>query len=389
MGSLVTYLKNEQRTFAELPFNPVDSLVLSSLSYLNFEENAILPEYAGAQVNLDAHGAQRVGVFDVLSLCKRQPLVAGSWVEDAEETTQFLKALRASRRYRSVQAAFYTNEHARSVDKQFSAVTFFFDNSQGEAAYVAFRGTDGSLAGWKEDFNLAYKQVIPSQRSALSYLSGVASATTCPLILGGHSKGGNLAQYAALCCPESTYTRIEAVYDHDGPSFLEDPSPRSNSASYKAKLHKSVPESSAFGMILERRDSYSVVQSSAFALFQHHPFSWIVEGDDFKYQDDLNASAQFFDEALDTWLRSRTPKERERFIQTIYDLITETNATSWAEFQSKLASNLATIIGAHSKLDSDTRKFLNQTITGLFSTLRDQTIDRIKTSSVFSFGSKA
>ena len=131
-------------------------------------------------------------------------------------------------------------------------------------------------------------------------------------------------------------------------------------------------------MILERRDDYRVVQSSASAIFQHHPFSWMVDGDDFVYQEDLNASAQFFDEALDTWLRSKTPAERERFIQTIYDLIMQTNATSWADFQTRLGANMATVMGAGSKLDADTKQFLISTLGSLGATLKNQTIARIK-----------
>lgn len=378
MGSIVTFLKNEQRSFTELRFTPVDALVFTSIAYFDFDANAVLPEYAGAKANLNAHDNSRVSIFDLLTLCGNAPLISNSWLEDSQEAFQFLKALRTSRRYRDVTAAFYVNEFSEQVDKQFSAVTLFYEEEHEEVAFVAFRGTDGTLTGWKEDFNLAYKQVLSSHRTAVSYLSGVASSFQGNLRVGGHSKGGNLAQYAACCCDESVFNRILGIYDQDSPSFLEDPSPRRNSAAYQEKLHKYVPESSVFGMILERRDSYSVVQSSAFALFQHHPFSWIVEGDNFVYQEEINASAQFFDEALDSWLRSRTPAERERFIQTIYDLITETNASSWSEFQSKLASNLATVIGAGSKLDPDTKEFLGQTISGLFSALRDQTIERIK-----------
>ena len=104
----------------------------------------------------------------------------------------------------------------------------------------------------------------------------------------------------------------------------------------------------------------------------------MVEGDDFVYQQDLNASAQFFDEALDTWLRSKTPAERERFIQTIYDLIMQTNATSWADFQTRLGANMATVMGAGSKLDTDTKQFLISTLGSLGATLKNQTIARIK-----------
>lgn len=378
MDSIVTYIEREQRTFTESPVNAVDSLVLSSLCYFNFDKLVLKPELSTVSCPLDTHTSTPVLLSDILALCDADWLTEGSWLKDSEDTLRFVQAIRASRRYRNVSVAFFVDEISDAVDKQFSATTFFLQSTSGAIAYIAFRGTDGTLTGWKEDFNLSYKPVIPSQRSALAYVSGVSSATQCPLILGGHSKGGNLAQYAALCTDESTYQRIVAVYDHDGPSFLEDPSPRRTTADYDCKLHKLVPESSAFGMILERRDDYRVVQSSASAIFQHHPFSWIVNGDDFVYQEDLNASAQFFDEALDTWLRSKTPAERERFIQTIYDLIMQTNATSWAEFQTRLGANVATVMGAGSKLDSDTKQFLASTLRSLGATLKNQTIARIK-----------
>ncbi len=382
MDSIVTYIEREQRTFAETSFNPVDSLVLSSLCYLNFEAISV-DSLQGCSINLDVHTSRQVLLADILSLIPANQLALGSWLEDAEDTARFFLAVRASRRYRTVTVSLYANEYAKAVDKQFSACTFSFEDAEGPCSYIAFRGTDGSFTGWKEDFNLAFQPVISSQRTALSYLSGVASARCGRLLLGGHSKGGNLAEYAALCTDEATYTRIAAVFNHDGPSFLTDPSPRRDTEEYKRKLCKLVPESSAFGMILERRADYRVVQSSAFAVFQHHPFSWLVEGDDFLYQEEINSSAQFFDEALDAWLRSKTPAERERFIQTVFDLFVETDAESWAEFQENLGSNVASMIGAGSKLDPDTKRFLGSTIAGLASTLRNQTLERLR-----NFGSR-
>lgn len=382
MDSIVTYIEREQRTFAETPFNPVDSLMFCSLCYLNFE--AITDEaLQNCPINLDVHTSRQVLLADILSLVPASQLSWGSWLEDADDTERFFLAVRASRRYRSVTVSLYANEYSKAVDKQFSACTFSFEDDKGTCSYIAFRGTDGSFTGWKEDFNIAYQPVISSQRTAVSYLSGVSSAYGGRLLLGGHSKGGNLAEYAALCTDEATYERIEAVFNHDGPSFLADPSPRRDTDVYRKKLCKLVPESSAFGMILERRGDYRVVQSSAFAVFQHHPFSWLVEGDDFLYQEEINSSAQFFDEALDAWLRSKTPAERERFIQTVFDLFVETDAESWAQFQENLGSNVASMIGAGSKLDPDTKRFLGSTIAGLGSTLRNQTLERLR-----NFGSR-
>ncbi|WP_080797370.1 Mbeg1-like protein [Arabiibacter massiliensis] len=368
MRNIVAYMAEEQRTFAESPFNPVDSLVFSTLAYLNYEEAPCLPAEPG----------ERVLLHDVVMLADWDALTAHSWMEDAKDTRDFLHVLSASRRMRDVRVAFYANELSEAVEKQFSAVTLFFPAAAGETAYLAFRGTDGSFAGWKEDFNLCFKRVIPSQRTAAAYVSGVASAFGGPLILGGHSKGGNLAEYAALTVDEGAYARLEGVYNHDGPSFLEDPSPRIDDVRFCALLHKTVPESSAFGMILERRADFRVVVSSALSVFQHEPFTWQTEGDDFVYQEALNPTAVFFDEALDAWLRSKAPEERERFIDTIYELLASTEAASWAEFQEKLFANTRQVLGARSKLDAETKSFIWQTIGSLGGILKNETIKRFK-----------
>ena len=139
-----------------------------------------------------------------------------------------------------------------------------------------------------------------------------------------------------------------------------------------------MPESSAFGMILERRADYRVVRSSAMSVFQHEPFTWLTEDDDFVYQEALNPSAVFFDEALDAWLRSKAPDERERFIDTIYELFASTEAGTWSEFQTKLFANTRQLLGARSKLDAETKSFIWQTLGSLGGILKDETVKRFK-----------
>ncbi|RDB62386.1 hypothetical protein C1878_08700 [Gordonibacter sp. 28C] len=371
MGNIVSYIQENQRTFAESPFNPVDSLVFSTLCYFNFEASGLV----------DPSSPERVLLHDVAALSDWRQLTCASWLEDAKDTRAFLHAVMASRRLRDVALAFYANERSSAVEKQFSATTFVVPGAGGAGdplACLAFRGTDGSFAGWKEDFNLCFKSVIPSQRAAAAYLSGVASAVAGPLAITGHSKGGNLAEFAALAADEGAYARLEGVYNHDGPSFLDDPSPRMRDARFASLLHKTVPESSAFGMILERRADYRVVQSSALSVFQHEPFSWQVEDRDFVYQEALNPSAVFFDEALDAWLRGKTPRERERFIDTIYELFASTEASTWAEFQENLFANTRRMLGSGTKLDAETRSFIWQTLGSLGGILKNETVKRFK-----------
>lgn len=353
METIVDYLEREQRTFDELAFSPVDSLVFSSLVYFNFDAAHVVERQSPSEVLL----------HDVVALTPHDALTSSSWLEDAEDTRRFVQAVMASRRLRSVRVKFFVNEFASAIEKQFSAATFVIPGaaSATDLLYVAFRGTDGTLAGWKEDFNLTFKDVIPSQVAAASYLSGVASTCVCPLVVGGHSKGGNLAEYSALTCDDSVFDRIVGVFDHDGPAFFDDPSPRIGSPGYADKLHKTVPSSSVFGLMLERRDSYRIVQSDALPFLSHSPFAWMVEGCDFAYDQQLTRGSTTFDQTLDEWLHSVDAERRELFIDTVYELFISTEASTWSEFQENLPKNIATMVGQGARLDAETRGFLLRT----------------------------
>lgn len=364
METIVDYLKREQRTFRESPLCPPDSLVFSTIVYFNLEA---APCFSGQPT-------ERALLHDIVALSDPSELMSGSWLEDSELKESFYDRVMASRRLRDVEVSFYVHETAESVEKQFCAMTFFLPDG---SAYLAFRGTDGSLAGWKEDFNLCFKEVIPSQASAVSYLSGVASSFDGSIYVGGHSKGGNLAEYSALVCDESVYRRVVGVYNHDGPSFLEDPSPRIEDGRFGEIFQKTVPASSIFGMLLERRRDFDIVQSNAMPVLSHAPFSWLVEGDDFVYERELGKSTVVFDRTLNDWLASVTPEARERFIDTLYELFTSTNAATWSEFQTNLFGNVRLMLSQGRSLDQETKSFIVKTFRIALSILRQETAKTI------------
>ena len=360
MANIVSYLAREQRTFQEEPFNVVDGLVMATLAYLRYERYDRMP----------TNPAEPVRLHDVIALTSWKALVAGSWMRDASDSRPFLRALMASRRYRDAFVSFYANEHSDAVEKQFSAITLTVGDGR---SYLAFRGTDGSLAGWKEDFNLCFMDVTPSQRAAVAYVSGVASALPGRIVLTGHSKGGNLAQYAALCVASGVYGRIDRVCNYDGPSFLSDPSPRVDDAAYHAMLFKAVPESSLFGMILESGRDYHVVQSSAMLIFQHEPFSWLVSHDDFLYQQRLNRTAVWADGTLDGWLKTRTPEQRAQFIDTIYDFVAASGVKTSQDLHRNFGSIVVNVATSTAKLDPETRSFILDTLKALLGVVGSET----------------
>lgn len=369
IATIVDYLAAHPEGFDETPFTPVDSLVLSSLAYLDFD----------AYRYDDVHASAGIPIVDIVRFTPMDDMVASGWIKASKDLPAFLEALLRCHRYADLSVGYFVNENAAVIEKQFCACTFGFDG--GRSHYIAFRGTDGTFAGWKEDFNLSYRKIIPSQRSAERYVSGVLSAlpATGRVFMGGHSKGGNLAEFAAATMDESGYRRIERVFNHDGPSFLHAPAPRIAQRHFKEKLHKTVPESSIFGMILEHRDDYAVVQSDASGIFQHNPFTWLVDDDDFLYQDGLNASAALFDETLDRWLRSCTPEQRETFIDTFYDLIVSSDATTWHEFQEGgLIGNVAGVLRDGRRLDSETKEIIAHTMRNLGSVANATVRERIR-----------
>lgn len=355
---MADYLRETQAGFDKLPFTPVDSLVLSSLSYIDFDAYA----YG------DVHDGSFIPVIDILRFTPLENMLSSGWMKKASELPDFLTALARSRRFADLRVGFFANETTAVIEKQFCACTFRVgDKDNAPIAYLAFRGTDGSLAGWKEDFNLSYMPTIPSQKTATAYMSGVLSAlpTDMPVYAGGHSKGGNLAEFAALTIDEGGYQRIRRIFNHDGPSFLDAPSPRIDTAEFKAKLDKTVPESSVFGMILEDRDEFRIVKSDARGFFQHIPFTWVIEGNDFATQTGLNSSAKMIDTTLDRWLRSCSQEDREVFIDTIYELLTSDDIKSWADFQNGFVSNMAALMRDGRNLDDGTKEIIGQTIRNL------------------------
>ena len=338
MKNIVDYAQEELRTFDEMPFNDVDSLILSWLSYFRFP--SCVPE---------VRSWSGVG----LSSLFRAELFEGMFghTYDPQGSRRLFTAVVASPRFRDVVARGYVEEMDRGEQKQFSAVTFSFGD---DFSYVAFRGTDGTLVGWKEDFNMAFQCPVPSQRSALDYLAKASSHTNGRLFVGGHSKGGNLAVYASAMSPCAVKDRIVRIYSHDGPGFLGTVLESGEFASVSGLVRKTVPQSSMIGMLLEQQEEYSIVESSRFSFWQHDPFSWVVDGDGFHPYTTITPDARFFNRTLNEWVKSLSREQREMVVDTLYGLVDTDNANTFADVK----ANIPTILQAASKLDDSTKQFL-------------------------------
>ena len=349
MGNIIEYVENNMNTMVQQPFNAVDSLVLSQLSYLRFER--IVPQLS-----------DRAAPVRMTELLKAE--LFGSMFQnllDIENNKRFLFVIAASPRFRNFGISHYSNLYDPVLEKQFSAVTFTLED---RTAYIAFRGTDSTFIGWKEDFNMAYISPIPSQEAGVKYLSAVAKRMPRMMKLrtGGHSKGGNLAVYAAIKCAPEVQKRIIGVYNHDGPGFKDSLFESAGFLKIKDRIHTTLPEESLVGMLLQHHEDYAVIKSSRHGIMQHDPFSWSIENDDFVYADQIKSGAMHRNKALNDWLNQMTEEKRKQIVNVLFQVIDTPAADTINELSDDWRGNVGAMLGAFKNIDAETRKFLSQAL---------------------------
>lgn len=351
MNNMITYAEETLATFDRQSFNRVDSLILSWAAYLRLpEERPEVCDWQGLRLG-ELFRAEDFGC-----------LFQRHW--DVRGSRRLFTALAASPRFRDLRVTGYTQQADPELEKQFAAVTFQWGDKW---SYVAFRGTDSTLVGWKEDFNMAFQYPVPSQEAAQRYLAQAAKHCKGELRVGGHSKGGNLAVYAAAHSAGEVRERITRVYSHDGPGFLGAVLRSGEFQTIESKIDKTLPQSSLVGMLLEQQENFRIVKSDRVGLWQHDPFSWLVEGNDFCFLEELTPDAQYLDKTLNRWIGSLTTAERERFVDSLYALVDATHIETLAQLRSQWQESVPAILRAASQLDPDTKEFLFQTGMALIS----------------------
>jgi len=305
MADLFDYIQwRGDLTFKQDPVNCVDALIFSALSYLSIGGSA--EERPDIPISLRNASEEFFRHKDAEDRCRVKADM--SLLMAAAESERFGNALLLQ--YRSILLP--------EEETQFAAVTFLLDDN---SAFLAFRGTDYSLVGWKEDFNMTFQETIPAQRLALEYTTEIASRYQIPLRLGGHSKGGNLAVFAAVKSAPEVRERIRSVYNHDGPGFTDYVM---NDPAYKeiaSKVRTIIPQSSVIGMLLDHEEPYTIIKSKTIGLLQHDPYSWEVMGKDFIPMQEITADSHFTNLTIRKWLADMTIEERNEIVDTVYDLL--------------------------------------------------------------------
>lgn len=258
---------------------------------------------------------------------------------------------------------YYIDVIEKEWETQFSAVTLFLDDGM---VYVAFRGTDETIVGWKEDFNMAFLSPVPGQAMSVKYLDMVTGEFDNPFYVGGHSKGGNLAVYSAMNCRPSGQERIRKIYSMDGPGFPPEVLAACGYEKIAGRVVKLLPHSSMVGMLFEWNTDYQVVESRSFGLAQHNPYNWLVKDGEFVMADAIYERARLMDNTLNEWIVSMDKEKARTFVDTLYRVITASEAEDLIAFTADWRKSMNGMVAAMKEVDDETAEVLKEIVRALF-----------------------
>lgn len=303
-----------------VPVNEIDKYIFACIGKPDF--TGIIPRDNSTTVSIkeasDAYFATHNDADDKLGL------IASS------KTLPLLRKAAEAERYADVKLSGFINKVIVEKTEQFSALTV---QSPDGVNYISYRGTDDTIVAWKEDCELAVLDTVPAQRDALKYLEWAAKAYEGPLVVCGHSKGGNLAVYASCMASEAVQERIIEVYNYDGPGFME---PFFENEGYKRmekKIRTVVPYKSIVGMLLNQAGALDVIQTEEnVGIGGHDGCTWEVCRGRFGHCEELSDMSKIFRAAIAEALDNMDAAERGELVDEIFDVLTSTGAFMLSDF---------------------------------------------------------
>ena len=345
------------------PFNEVDNVIFSYLSYIDFRD-----------LKEDWNG-----FFDLRDLfrnfCEKNSL------EEIETTGEFterapllLKEMMEGERFSATKVGYYAEDFDKDKVKQFAALVFLLPNGRN---YISFRGTDKTITGWKEDFLMSCQSETAGAKEAVEYFNKIAPVLEGELILGGHSKGGNFAMYAAAFCEAEYKERIVQVYNNDGPGFREEVIQTPEYQEILAKILTVAPQSSIIGQLLSNPAKQHVIHSTAKGILQHDAMTWEAEKDCL-VTSELDELSEYTKTTLGSWLETMDDATRESLCTTAFSLIESTKSETFIEFSGNLMKNMETIWKEMGKLPEEKKKEIMNALSNLMESSKQAAVSQIK-----------
>ncbi len=347
MANIIDYLKwRGDVCFSADPFNEVDNLLLSEASFFNWSGIISAPG-----TNTVTTLRQAVDAY----LLRRELSQMQMGLVVPAAIPEMVRQMAESARFGQIGVACYVNDIDVKKELQFSATTFLLPD---KTVYVAFRGTDDTLVGWKEDVNLSFMEEVPAQGEAVAYLKSVAAAFGGKIRVGGHSKGGNLAIYAAANAPAKVQKRIVQIYNNDGPGFPDAFFERKEFLKIADLVLNVYPENSIIGMLFEHRGTELIVESDAKGVMQHDGFSWQLLGNHYVTLPHFSKEAIRTRLVLKKWMSELSVEEKKKFCDTLFDFLGSFHAQTLSEVN---ASPMK-LIPAWTKMPPEERKMMRHVL---------------------------
>lgn len=357
MANMIDYLAwRGEFGFDITPWNEIDALLFSTLSYLSFRNT---DDVAGVTL-----GEAR----------KRELLEEEDKGLFPARKEMFL-AMADSRRFENCRMHHFISLTDGEQSMQFSAICYDLPDN---TLCIAFRGTDSTVVGWREDMNMSLLETVPAQTAALQYLTKAAELDNRGIRLVGHSKGGNLAAYAGALAPEEIQNRILGIYSFDGPGMAPDVF---NSEGYQRiapKINSFVPQTSVVGMLMEYHRKYTVVHSTASGMQQHNQMTWEVYGPRFVTLEKLDEASENIRAGFRTILEKSEPEERAAVLDAIFDMIESTGAVNIGDVMTDKMKSIRSMIAGGKEMTPDKVKDLGRMMGQFFAAGVSNMLDRYR-----------
>ncbi len=357
MANILDYLKwRGDLSLEQDPFNEIDNLILTRFAYIPLEK--LMKE------------GEKLKIRTVYERYENSNIKKESFL--LKEDIPFFQAIASSKRFGNLVILKYVNKISLKLEEQFAAVTILLPK---DTAFVSFCGTDDTIVGWKENFNMSFKSHLPAQRDAVAYLNDIGEHYAGNIMVGGHSKGGNLAVYAAAFCKPEIQERITTIYSDDGPGFGNDIVESNAYKQVVKRVVSYVPQSSVIGRLLLHEEKYYVVKSTQVGILQHDPFSWQLEGKEFVKVQELTNGSNVTEKTIKEWLENVEPERREIFIDTLYDILIATNAKRVGDLGTNWIRTASTLLKKYKGIDEESKKLISQTLEALRKSARNQILE--------------
>lgn len=351
MGNIMDYISwRGDLSFEQSQFNEVDNLILACFSYVNLDGISAVTKQKGIGLKKLTKEFMKLHTMKELEADKSFIRLAPFMMMKMAKSVRFGKCVVRN----------YVNDIVTEAEQQFAAMEIVLEDG---TSYVSFRGTDDTIIGWKEDFNLS-TGVVPAQKRAIEYLQKISEHTDGMLRVGGHSKGGNLAIYGSVMC-KSAHEKILEIYSNDGPGFSREFQELPEMKEMMPKIIRIIPEYSIIGTLLEHEKEPVIVASSSKGLLQHDGFSWEVQGPALVRRDSLNKTALRFIEILHKWIDGMDTEQKRLLIEDLFATLQASGYENLSEVQSGGLKSLAAMVKRVEKFAPESRGMMQELLTAI------------------------